>query len=83
MCRNDSNYLPAVLLCTVGLVSLLTLQDLAEKPAVPKHDKVIFSCKGSGTLTYNYDINGTTLVDLDTGRVTSIYKCYPVNVPPG
>ena len=53
-----------------------------EKRHVTKSDGVYLSCKGAPSITYSWEVDGTDVIDLDTGAVYNYWYCIPLNAKP-
>ena len=53
-----------------------------EKRHIPKSNDVYLSCKGAPSLTYTWEVDGTDVVDLDTGAVYNYWYCIQLNDKP-
>lgn len=62
-----------------GGLSLLVTAEPRVVVQTPTNNEVILHCKDAQSLTYNYEVNGTEIIDLDTGGVYNYWYCIPIN----
>ena len=72
-------YSALALLIATAIYSVLSGE---EKSSIEKNDDVYLSCKGATSLTYTWEVDGTDVVDLDTGAVYNYWYCIPINYKP-
>ena len=76
---NKILYSAFALLIAMAMYSILSGE---EKRHVAKNDEVYLSCKGAPSLTYTWEVDGTDIVDLDTGAIYNYWYCIPLNDKP-
>ena len=76
---NKILYSALALLTSAAMYSIFSGE---KKPRVPKKDEVYLSCKGAPSITYSWEVDGTDVVDLDTGAVYNYWYCIPLNDKP-
>ena len=76
---NKTLYSALALLTAAAIYSIFSGE---EKHHVTKSDEVYLSCKGAPSITYSWEVNGTDIVDLDTGAVYNYWYCIPINAKP-
>ena len=73
---NKILYIAFALLAAAAMYSIFSGE---EKRHIPKSNDVYLSCKGAPSLTYTWEVDGTDVVDLDTGAVYNYWYCIPLN----
>lgn len=45
---------------------------------IDKKPQTPLECYGAQSITYTYEVDGTEIIDLDTGRSYNYYRCIPL-----